>query len=79
VPGEAANGETNNVRNWVLEARYRPGWQTEILPAPQTSFNFREQPEAVVLRAADRLGNLSRPSGMVGTKPIAPTLAGHRG
>ena len=67
------------VRNWVVQARFKEGWQTKVLPGPQGSYDFYgRQPEAVVVRAADRLGNLSEPAGAVRTKPLPPSTAGHR-
>jgi uncharacterized lipoprotein YddW (UPF0748 family) len=79
-PGSVNGAGGNAVRNWVVQALFKTGWQTEILPAPQTSCDFPgRQPEAVVVRAADRLGNLSEPAGAVRAKPVIQPSAGHRG
>jgi len=54
------------VRNWVLQSRTNGVWHTEILPAWRTQWRFNNPgPEAVAVSAADRLGNLSKPAGMV--------------
>lgn len=49
-------------RWWVLQVLADGEWLTEILPAGETSRNFDFfLPEAVAVRAVDRLGNLSAP------------------
>lgn len=78
--GTTNGGWNKLVRNWVVQTRFKNGWQTEILPARETACDFLgHQPEAVVVRAADRLGNLSEPAGSVRTKPVVQPSAGHRG
>ena len=64
---QAGGGEP--VRNWVLQSRSNGVWHTEILPSWRTLWNFKGAgPEALVLSAADRLGNLSRAQSMARTR-----------
>jgi uncharacterized lipoprotein YddW (UPF0748 family) len=50
------------VRWWVLQSRADSAWTTEIFPATVTDFYLDNAvPDAVAVRAADRLGNLSAP------------------
>jgi uncharacterized lipoprotein YddW (UPF0748 family) len=57
------NNGTEPAKWWVLQVCHSNIWTTEILPAAQT---IRElpvsKPDAVSLRAVDRLGNLSAPT-----------------
>ena len=77
-PGMIAGG-SKPVWHWVLQARFQGVWQTEILPGQQTSWIFvSHQPEAVMLRAADRLGNLSAAASVVWVRRALPGTAGHR-
>ena len=47
-------------RNWLLQSRADGNWTTQIFPGGQTDFYFNScRPDAVSLRAVDRLGNLS--------------------
>ena len=58
-------GGNRPVRNWVLQTRNHGVWQTEILPGGVTSRDvLGPAPDAVVLRAADRLENLSPPAAL---------------
>jgi uncharacterized lipoprotein YddW (UPF0748 family) len=55
---ENANGE--NLRGWLLQSRVNGVWTTQILPGSRTDFYLDgSKPDAVSLRAVDRLGNLS--------------------
>jgi uncharacterized lipoprotein YddW (UPF0748 family) len=57
------DGGTEPARWWVLQVLADGEWLTEILPAGQGSRSFDFfLPDAVVIRAVDRLGNLSAPS-----------------
>ena len=78
-PGYATNGPVKPVRTWVLQSRSNSGWQTEILPRAQTSWTFANPPpETVVIRAVDRLGNLSNPAGVTRAGQPRPVKAGNR-
>jgi uncharacterized lipoprotein YddW (UPF0748 family) len=47
---------------WVLQYRTNENWTTEILPASQTTHTFfNATPDAISIRAVDRVGNLSEP------------------
>ncbi len=51
------------VRWWLLQFRANAIWTTEIFPANQTSRTFENSsPDAIAIRAVDRLGNLSAPA-----------------
>jgi uncharacterized lipoprotein YddW (UPF0748 family) len=57
------SGGSEPVRWWVLQCRTNAVWTTEIFPANESG-RFREnfQPDAIALRAVDRIGNLSEPA-----------------
>jgi uncharacterized lipoprotein YddW (UPF0748 family) len=56
------DGGAEPARWWVLQVLDDGDWTTEILPAGQNSRSFEGfLPDAVSIRAADRLGNLSAP------------------
>ena len=57
------NSGAEPARWWVLQCRTNDVWTTEILPAGETG-RYREnfQPDAIVIRAVDRTGNLSEPA-----------------
>ena len=63
-------GGTTPIRNWVLQTFFHGEWQTEILPAQQTAWDFIGQPpEVIAVRACDRVGNLSAPAGVQLVQP----------
>jgi uncharacterized lipoprotein YddW (UPF0748 family) len=66
------NAGAEPARWWVLQCRTNMVWTTEIFPA-NTSERYREnfQPDAIVIRAVDRTGNLSSPSVWTATRPGA--------
>jgi uncharacterized lipoprotein YddW (UPF0748 family) len=65
------NNGTEPAKLWVFQIRCDGHWLTEILPAPETSRTINGMvPEAVAIRAVDRLGNLSGPA--VWTPPAPP-------
>jgi uncharacterized lipoprotein YddW (UPF0748 family) len=48
---------------WVLQFRTNEVWTTQILPAHQTDYLFENlAPNAISIRAVDRVGNLSAPT-----------------
>jgi uncharacterized lipoprotein YddW (UPF0748 family) len=50
-------------RWWLLQVCTSNNWTTEVLPASQTSrVLYNSNPDAISLRAVDRLGNLSAPA-----------------
>lgn len=60
VHWDNAGGEP--ARNWLFQSRVNGNWTTQIFPGGQTDFYFNAGiPEAVFLRAVDRLGNLGEP------------------
>ncbi|MEI8289223.1 MAG: family 10 glycosylhydrolase [Verrucomicrobiota bacterium] len=57
---------------WLLQVLNGGNWRTEILPAGQTARRFESLlPEAISLRAVDRMGNLSAPAVLVPRKSSA--------
>jgi len=65
-PGYSPTGLGKPAFHWVVQARSFGVWQTEILPGTQTTWNFYgPSPDAVAVRAVDRLGNLSQVAGMI--------------
>jgi uncharacterized lipoprotein YddW (UPF0748 family) len=68
------NSGTKPARWWVLQCRINSVWTTEIFPA-NTVERYREnfQPDAIVIRAADRTGNLSAPAIWAAAKPGGTT------
>ena len=49
--------------NWLFQMRTNGVWTTQILPPGVNDFDFgNANPDAIAVRAADRLGNLSEPS-----------------
>jgi uncharacterized lipoprotein YddW (UPF0748 family) len=49
-------------RWWLLQVRTANDWTTEILPGSQTGrILYNSNPDAISIRAVDRLGNLSAP------------------
>lgn len=54
------NSNVESPRNWLFQSRADGIWTTQIFPGGQTDFYFnRGSPDAISLRAVDRLGNLS--------------------
>jgi hypothetical protein len=61
VRWEDASGETP--RNWLLQARTNGVWTTQIFPGGKTDCYLEKVvPDAISIRAVDRLGNLSVPA-----------------
>ena len=61
VRWESAGGEAP--RNWLFQSRVNGNWTSQIFPGGQADFYFNSGiPEAISLRAVDRLGNLSEPT-----------------
>ena len=46
---------------WLVQARAKGAWSTQIIPGPQLEGYLYTNPDAVALRSVDRLGNLSSP------------------
>lgn len=58
---------------WVCQIRTNGAWATQILPGSQVTAQFEiTNPEAVALRAVDRVGNLSEPAIWTPKKFSAP-------
>ena len=54
------NGPGEPARWWVLQSHENGNWNTQIFPAGHTDYQLdKEHPDAVSIRAASRLGNLS--------------------
>jgi uncharacterized lipoprotein YddW (UPF0748 family) len=70
VRWENAGGEP--VWLWVLQFRTNEMWTTEILPANQTHEFFNTAPDAISIRAVDRVGNLSEPAVLAPKKYSTP-------
>ena len=74
VRWESAGGEAP--RNWLFQSRVNGNWTTQIFPGGQADFYFNAGvPEAISLRAVDRLGNLSEPAIWVPRKFSPPDTA----
>ncbi len=57
------NSEVEPPRGWLLQSRANGIWTTQILPPGRTDFYLdKVMPDAVAIRAVDRLGNLSEPA-----------------
>jgi uncharacterized lipoprotein YddW (UPF0748 family) len=57
------NAGTEPARWWLFQSRTNAVWTTEIFPADQTSRVLENSsPDAISIRAVDRLGNLSAPT-----------------
>jgi uncharacterized lipoprotein YddW (UPF0748 family) len=57
------NSDSELPRNWFFQSRVNGNWTTQIFPGGQADFYFNAGiPEAISLRAVDRLGNLSEPT-----------------
>ena len=57
------NSDSELPRNWFFQSRVNSIWTTQIFPGSQADFYFNAGiPEAISLRAVDRLGNLSEPA-----------------
>ncbi len=58
--------ENSNVeppRAWLLQSRAKGIWTTQVLPPNRTDFYLdKVAPDAISIRAVDRLGNLSEPA-----------------
>jgi uncharacterized lipoprotein YddW (UPF0748 family) len=60
-------------RWWLLQVCTNDNWTTEIFPASQTSrILYNSNPDAISLRAVDRLGNLSEPVVLSPRKSLPP-------
>ena len=67
-PGKPANW-------WVLQCHVNGVWNCSIFPAGQTDcYLDRVKPDAIAVRAADRLGNLSEPALWMPKKYVAPVV-----
>jgi uncharacterized lipoprotein YddW (UPF0748 family) len=61
---------------WVLQFQTNQVWTTEILPAAETVWTSgNSKPDAVAIRAVDRVGNLSPSAALVLTKVVTPVRA----
>lgn len=68
VAWNSAGGE--ETRLWVLQSRAAGNWTTQILPAHCAEVYLdNSNPEAISLRAVDRVGNLSEPAIWTPEKP----------
>jgi len=57
------NSAGEPARNWLFQSRTNGVWTTHIFPGGQADFYFNTTiPDAISLRAVDRLGNLSEPA-----------------
>ena len=67
------NANVNPPRNWLLQSRANGVWTTQILPVSQSDgYLDHGLPDAVSLRAVDRLGNLGAPAVWVRKKYTPP-------
>jgi hypothetical protein len=63
-------------RWWLLQVCTNNNWATEILPAEQGGRTLNtSNPDAIALRAVDRLGNLSAPAVLVPRKFLSPDMS----
>ena len=61
---------------WLLQVRTNGAWTTRIVPGPRTeAYVDNVSPDAIVLRAVNRLGNLSGPLFWTPKKYTAPDTA----
>jgi len=62
--GMAFRWQKNDAVRWLLfQACVHGNWMTQVLPAPWGGYTFsNSRPDAISLRAVDRLGNLSEPA-----------------
>ena len=68
---ENAGGEAP--RNWLFQSRVNGNWTTQIFPGGRTdAYLDGVSPDAISLRAVDRLGNLSEPAVWTPKKYSAP-------
>ncbi len=73
---ENSSPGTVKTHGWLLQFSTNHGWTTEILPEGEVAHTFyNENPEAVSLRAVDRLGNLSEPARWTAGKNSPPESA----
>lgn len=58
---------------WVVQTRWNGRWETQILPNRQTVLQFGagSRPEAIVVRAFSRCGQLSAPAGVEQSRPAS--------
>ena len=57
------NASSELPRNWLFQSCVNGNWTTEVFPGGQADFYFNAGiPEAVSVRAVDRLGNLGEPA-----------------
>ncbi|HEX7569536.1 MAG TPA: family 10 glycosylhydrolase [Verrucomicrobiae bacterium] len=71
--------ENSNVeppRNWLFQSRTNGIWTTQIFPVGRTDcYLDKASPDAISLRAVDRLGNLSEPAVWTPKKYTSPDTA----
>jgi len=61
---------------WLLQSRVNGNWVQEVLPPGRTdSYRDKGVPDAISIRAVDRLGNLSAPAVWVPARYSAPDAA----
>ncbi len=64
--------ESGTPRWWLLQVRMTNNWTTDVLPGTQTSrILYNSNPDAISIRAVDRLGNLGAPTVLVQRKSSA--------
>ncbi len=70
------NSGGGQIRWWLLQFRTNAVWTTEILPANQASRTFENSiPDAIAIRAVDRLGSASEPA-VLSPRKFLPTSEG---
>jgi uncharacterized lipoprotein YddW (UPF0748 family) len=70
------NAGDESPRNWLFQSRVNGNWTTQIFPGGQADYYFNAGvPEAISLRAVDRLGNLSEPTVWTPRKLSPPDTA----